>query len=390
MMLKKMCIIVNWNLYESKRYFTEKFTEALHRKGIKTLVIDVQEQSLGKDNVKKIHSFAPDLTCSFNSLEPLEGRTFLWDLMKIPHLSILVDPALYSVQLISSPYSIISCVDRQDCDALRSNNFQNTFFLPHAVEKELAASEKANRIYDVVFLGTCIDYKNMKKNWKQRYPEAINKALDKAVNCVLADNHTSLTEALVSTWEKNDLNTVNTDFLSLFHYIDYYSRGKDRVELIRGIKDAHVHVFGDLDPNGIHGWTTYLASMPNVTVHPPVTFEEGLSILKQSKITLNSMPFFKSGSHERIFTGLACGAVPITTDNLYVRENFNDFEDLILYKPKQVNLINAQVNNLLANEGKRQEIASNGRAKVMKFHTWDNRVDELNSVLPLILQKIQE
>jgi spore maturation protein CgeB len=389
-MLNKVCLIVNYNLYESKRHFTRKFAEAMDRKGMETLIIDANESSLSADKVASIKRFNPDFTCSFNTLLPISETKFLWDFLEIPHWAILIDPAIYSMNLTKSPYTILSCVDRSDLLGVQSYPFQNAFFWPHAVEEELdpGNDEKA---YEVVFLGSCYDYESLRASWRQRNPEAINRVLDDAIEIVFSDNSTSLAESLVKAWNASKLDPAGIDFTALFYYLDNYTRGKDRVELIRNIKDAHVHVFGDLSTDnavGVLGWPQYLASQHNVTVHASVPFDEGLQILRQSKLCLNSMPFFKNGSHERVFDGLAAGAVPVTTDNTFFREYFDEDKDLIYYQINNRGPVNDKINDLLGDESKRLDIAQRGRALVMENHTWDVRVDEMLEVMPAIFNRI--
>ncbi len=389
-MLNKVCLIVNYNLYESKRHFTRKFAEAMDRKGMETLIIDAYESSLSADKVASIKRFNPDFTCSFNSLLPISETKFLWDFLEIPHWAILIDPAIYSMNLTKSPYTILSCVDRSDLLGVQSYPFQNAFFWPHAVEKELDPGNE-ERTHEVVFLGSCYDYESLRASWRQRNPEAINRVLDDAIEIVFSDNSTSLAESLVKAWNASKLDPAGIDFTALFYYLDNYTRGKDRVELIRNIKDAHVHVFGDLSTDnavGVLGWPQYLASQHNVTVHASVPFEEGLQILRKSKLCLNSMPFFKNGSHERVFDGLAAGAVPVTTDNTFFREYFDEDQDLIYYQMNNRGAVNDKINDLLGDESKRLDIAQRGRALVMENHTWDVRVNEMLEVMPAIFNRI--
>jgi spore maturation protein CgeB len=391
-MLNKVCFIVNYNLYESKRHFTRKLAEAMNRKGIETHIIDAMENTLNANAMASLRRYGPDLTCSFNSLLPASDNQFLWDILQIPHLAILVDPAIYSIHLTRSPYSILSCVDRDDCDEVRNYQFDNVFFWPHAVEKELNADEGRERPYEVVFLGSCYDYESLRASWRQRNPELINKVLDDAIDLVFGDTKITLAHALVQAWNASKADPAGIDFTSLFYYLDNYTRGKDRVELIRSIKSARVHVFGDRSTDnavGILGWPQYLASQSNVVVHPSVPFGQALQILKQSKICLNSMPFFKNGSHERIFIGLACGSVPVTSESRYFREVFREGEELLFYSMRDRAPVDGVIQSLLKDEKRRAEIAHKGREKVMANHTWDVRVDQLLEALPPILSRIQ-
>jgi len=391
-MFKKICLFTNYNQYESKRHFTKKFVEALNRQNIETKVIDANEKVIDVESVKSLHEFAPDFTCSFNSMNPLRGGKFLWDFLKIPHLSFLVDPSFYATDLIESPYSIISCVDRSDCSAIRTSGFENVLFFPHAVERDLAPEKGVERDLDVVFLGSCYDYESLRMAWRARNPEALNKVLDDAIDIVFSTDRLSLAEALVEAWNISKCDPRGVDFPVLYSYLDNYTRGKDRVELIRSITNAKIHVFGELSPDnpvGILGWSQYLKAQSNVTVHPPMPYSEIFPILKRAKIVLNSMPFFRDGTHERIFNALACGGLPVTSESMYLREQFKDGQEMVFYQGSNRGAVNAKVDDFLSNEKKRQEAVMHGRDKVMKHHTWDARVEQLNKELPPVIKKIR-
>lgn len=391
-MIKRVGILVNYNLYESKRYFTQKLAEALNRKGIETKIVDVQEKALEADVGAELANFHPDFTCSFNSLDKVQNK-FLWDVLQIPHLSILLDPALYSVSLRNSPYSIISCVDRFDSASLRGPQFQNVLFWPHAVEPGIPDESKVSRIYDIVFLGTCYDYENLRLAWKQKLTPALSRVLDNAVEIVFSNKFVPLAQALVNALNTARISPQGVDLIGLFYYLDNYTRGKDRVELIRSIKDFPVHVFGQLlmeDPVCKRSWSHYLGSQANVVLHPPVPFEQSFHILKQSRICLNSMPFFKNGSHERVFYSLAYGALPLTSETLFLNENFKDGEEIVFYQYGQWDKVNDRIHHFLSQENERRKAADKGRLKVLRDHTWDNRVDQLLQELPAILERINK
>lgn len=388
-MPNRIVLIVNYNFYDSKRHFTEKLSEAFSRKKIETLIIDTQ--TIEASTALEIQRFRPDLTCSFNSLDPLPDGKFMWDFLKIPHLSILVDPAIYSVNLTNSPLSILSTVDRSDCDAIKSYKFENIFFWPHAVEKEIEEGH-GDRPYDIVFLGSCYDYENLRNYWRSKNNPQYNRALDNAIDLVLSDKQVSLAEAIVTAWNTAQLPTHNTEFTSLFYFLDNYTRGKDRVELIRGIRNAKVHVFGDSmtgHPSFKNGWSHYLGKQSNVTIHPGVSYSEGLQILRKSKICLNSIPCFRFGSHERVLNGLGSGALPITSTSTFWDDNFEVGKDLLVYQSGKWEEVNDQVMDLLSNEHKRKTMVQNGRRKVMQDHTWDRRVEQLLEALQPILEKMK-
>lgn len=379
-------ILTNYNLYESKRHFSQKLAEALERKGVEVTLIDFTTLDQQQEEFRR--ASRPDeteFTCSFNSMLPSDEGKLISDYTGVPHISFFVDPAMNYRNVFKSENSIITCVDHFDCEYVRSQNFDRVFFWAHAVERELAPHPKQEKFYEVVFLGSCYDHENLRDFWRQRMSKAEIQAIETAIEIVLSDNQTPLYAGVKASLMHHGLNLPEGDEFEkrISHYayfVDNYMRGKDRTELIRSIKNAHVHVFGDVcwrNEKPILGWEHSLRGMDNVTVHPAVTFQQCLEILKQSKICLNSMPFFKNGTHERIFTGLACGALPITSDNLWIRKNFEHEEDILIYKPKQWHEVNSWVDEYLSNPPKRSKMVERGRQKVMKEHTWDVRVDQL-------------
>ena len=296
-----IALLANYNLYESKRYFCEKLAEAFNRLGIETSIIDFQ--TLNIQRMEFIRACKPRetiCTCSFNSIIPTDDGKYIADQTGVPHVAFLVDPAFYYKQVFNSANTIITCVDHFDCEYVRSKNFKKVFFWGHAVERELAPASDQEKPYDVVFLGSCYDHENLREFWRKELSKEEIQIIESAVELVLGDNATPLHQAVQMTMKQSSLSWKDEEefekqFDLYANYVDNYMRGKDRTELIRGIKNAQVHVFGDLCwrvQKPILDWRHSLKGMKNVTIHPPVPFKESLEILKRSKICLNSMPFF--------------------------------------------------------------------------------------------------
>jgi spore maturation protein CgeB len=388
--LKEVWIIIHYNLYESKRYFSHRLAEALERYGITTKIIDL-DSDRPDEWLKRVDARQkPDLVCSFNRTFPDEKGQFFWDRYQVPGLSFLVDPVIYDLNLLASPYSLISCVDQKDCELVQSRAFDRVFFWPHAVERELAPLPEDPRPYDVVFLGSSYDPEGLRQAWKRRYSAPMQALIDEATERTLAEIETPFWKAVQRAMERFSIELSFEEFIKICGEVDYYVRGIDRLELIRSIKAAEVHVFGGTcwrEDTPILGWAHYLGKLPNVTLHPAVSFPESLQILKQSKICLNSMPFFKKGTHERLFTGLACGSLVLTMDNLWVQDNFAAGQELLTYQSTQWPLVNELVNHFLHHTKEREDIVARGRQKVMKEHTWDRRVEQLVASLAPMLEK---
>jgi len=178
------------------------------------------------------------------------------------------------------------------------------------------------------------------------------------------------------------------DFVEVLDQIEMYIRGKDRFELINAIKDAKVDLFGSAD--GQASWMKCLGNKRNIVFHDPVPFEQALAIIKHSKIILNSCPWIKNGGHERIFAGMALGALVITNENFYMREQFKDGESIVFYQHKKWDKVNRRVNEYLESDGKREKVVEEGRKIVQEKHTWNQRAEQLCKDLPPLLEGIRQ
>lgn len=350
----KIDFLIGDNPYGSTVHFAKGFSQALER-------LDVQTRLFWIDDEQFFHALytiledPPNITCSFSDITA--GGHSLGELWSIPHLSILLDPAIYFLHQLKGNASLVSCVDEGDCRFLKSLGFPKSFFLPHGVNKELMTPVDNPRPYDVVFFGSCIDYEAVRASWKEKYPLAICSSLDEASERVLSPEGTSILQALT------DLGVQEVDLPLLHHELDLYTRGKDRVSLIRSF--PNVHVWGD------RGWEKYLSKD---TLHPSIAFEATLEVMKQAKVVLNSSPRFKEGFHERIFYALLCGSLAVTGRTPFIEKHFAIGEELAVYNYGTYEALDLRC---------AAEIASKGQEKVLKDHTWDNRA----AALTLSLEK---
>src|SRR5437868_1772546 len=81
--------------------------------------------------------------------------------------------------------------------------FHKSFFLPHAVESDFPFDPEVDRIYDVTFLASYIDYETIRKNWQEKYPKNISDAMDEAAAVAFSENPISFIEALIQAIQKN-------------------------------------------------------------------------------------------------------------------------------------------------------------------------------------------
>ena len=103
---------------------------------------------------------------------------------------------------------------------------------------------------------------------------------------------------------------------------------------------------------------------------------------------MNSSPFFKNGSHERLFVPPLLNALVVSNDTLYTRKEFIDGKDILLVPPKGWEHLNQRLQDLLNNEDERRSLVLNAKNKVLSKHTWDERAKTIKHVVPAMIEKI--
>jgi len=367
--------------YGVLHHFSEKISEAFSREKITSCLFQAQEME------KKLIEYHPDLTVSFNGAPQDAEGNFLCDVLQKPHLSILVDAPYHYYDLLKSPYMAIACVDQFFCQLLNSLQFSSTLFLPHAVEPEIFVEKPLEKTIDILMLATFIDYKKRMKEWKNHFPSFVVKSMQNAVEMTFSDAQTSYIEAFHTEInekikQSRNHNLREIPFFTVFREIELCIKGKGRIDLLQALEDHHVHLFCSLEDAAY--WKKALKKKTHFTFHPPIPYAASYEVMRSSKIVLNSSPHIKKGGQERIFAGLACDACVVTAENAYLLENFINHEELVLYKPLELDSLSQDIHKLLQDNERRQSISQKGKQKVLNHHTWDHRVKTVLENFPVL------
>lgn len=391
MSLKKICLFPPLSpQYGVVDVFTAQLAAALEKLGIEAPIVHIDKEN-PKEFLMQLVINPPDCTLSFNGLLPDQSGNFLCDLIRIPHVAYLIDAPTHFFTLTKSPLNIITCVDKSFAQAFTDANFPHVIFLPHAANTDIQVSPQQKRPYDVLILNSFIDYQAIRQGWEKRYSSEFCHVLDEAVELTLKDPQKTSLQAFIGTFDKHlrqgeALNPTQIDYELILDELDAYIGGKSRTELFRAIKGGKVDVFG----SNAEGWREALKSNPDIQVHEPVNFEQAIELMKKAKIIVHCKPEMKQGLHERILNGLACGALVLAPESPFISSIFQHGKEILLYPHSDAQQVNSLISHYLKHEDERHQIATQGQAKVLAQHTWDQRAATLIQELPPILERIKE
>lgn len=163
----------------------------------------------------------------------------------------------------------------------------------------------------------------------------------------------------------------NMIFLDM--YIRFYFRG----EAVRILAEAGfpVHVFGN-------GWEDLeCGKKENIIIGGSLDSLGCLEKIADGKISLNVMPWFKAGSHDRIFNSMLNGAVCLTDSSEYLDGYLKHGENAFVYDLEHLEALPALVGDVLKNQERMQAVADAGFQMAGKYHTWKLRAMEIHKLL---------
>lgn len=381
-------IILIKHAVETLGYFSEQLASALWQRGYDCYFIDYDRlyESLNGLSGFAVRGQSALITFNFIGLGDEEifrdeaGR-FVWDVYEMEYLNILVDhPFYYHARLVYPlPRMKLFCVDREHVSYVeRFYPQQSVSFLPLAGNGRLTFGAKEavipyeQRAYDVVFTANYVPLAPLAQKIAAQAPE-YRIFYQGILDDLLSDPLQSM-DQVFERHIKEELGYVSDGELcgamAGMAVIDLYVRTYFRGEAVRTLAECglKVDVFGA-------GWEELSCKKPqNIVRHGgQVTSECCVEAVQNARLSLNLMPWFKDGAHDRIFTAMLQQTVALTDDSRYLREQFADGRELKYFSLKETAALPEIASALLRDTQVLEEMAVRGRKKALASHTWQQR-----------------
>ena len=327
----------------------------------------------------------PDCTLSFNGVPYNDQNEQICQDLKLPNISVLIDAPFYFLHLLKTFYAIFTCYDRSDALYYRDLGYR-LVFLPHAVEPGAAPDWAAERKYEVVMLASVIDPDEIRSEWYRLYPLEVAKSMDEAAEAALTTPGLNTHQAFLTAMRRrgHEVERDAKKMMEILKLIEQFYRGKDRIELVKSIRNVRVDIFGK---GKRKGWSD-LIHQENVVFHEAVDFGEAFKVMQQSKIVLNSSPMIKDGAHERVLYGLLSGSFVLSSYSKYLSEEFPKGCGIRFYQPGSYGTVESVVGEILSDELLRVSEAMKGYGRVIESHTWKSRAKVVHEVIGPIVDEI--
>lgn len=401
----KQTIIFFKGVYDTLDLFTDSLKDAFEKMGFSHFIYDATKEEESKKELLGLLQQRENQTfavVTFNNLgynldmrkvsgakseESFENsylgedRVNMWEYYDVPYINILMDhPFHYEKPLRNAPStSIVLCVDRNHVKYIRRfyKNITQVDFLPHAgVELGKKHKKISERGIDVLYAGALpiytvakmipdlssireVDGQKMAGEVLQELVAHPEKTTEQAV-----EEYLQAKSVVLSPKELHDL-------VIKLRFIDSYATSFFREQAVRILVESGVRV----TTYGV-GWNQCdWSDNPYLDYGGKVLAPQILPLMNNAKIVLNTMTWFKAGSHDRVFNGMLAGAAVVTDDSTYMRREFTDGKELVMFSLKDLGTLPERVFDLFGHEGRMQEMADCGYEAAKNSHSWENRAE---------------
>ena len=377
---------------ETQGYFSIQLAEAFQKMGHQTFIFDLSRPWNSSQRFFRFYEKGNTVLVNFNfhgmSGEEIfldENDRMMWDALKIPVYNIVVDHPMYYhhfLEKVPKDYHHIS-IDRNHEKYMERffPEIERGPFLPLAGTKlypDKSYTPAEYRRYDVTMVGNYTPPSQFEK-YITRIDDEYTEFYYGMIDDLLAHPMKTVEEVAEEHIRREIPEVTHEELkmlMSKLTFIDLYVRFTTRGEAVRALADAgiKVNVFGG-------GWDQLECKKPeNLIVGNSLDSVGCLKKLCQSKISLNVMPWFRDGAHDRIFNSMLNGALCLTDSSVYLDEILKDRENCRMYSTADIEALPDMVYGLLANPSGLQQIIDKGYNLAESAHTWEHRATLLNEM----------
>lgn len=383
-----MRFVLFYESTESFNYFTDEIAGELARRGHETFILDLINMTRPSHSMQELMTFCErkvDAIVCFNRAG-IHNDTFinLWDTMDACTLHILMDhPLRLHPTMEKHPRKYIQfCPDEEHVTYVKKYfpNVEHIEFLAHAgTLDDKPPIPYADKKYNIVFSATYYTPESMLPDLEALFPKdsSMYDIFMQIEKDLIANTEKSLIQSVLDILNVNNMplsdNAVKTIMRNMTP-IDWMVRMHYRGKAVEALVDAglDVHVLG-------RGWKNHpSAGADNLHIlSDRVNLADTFDYMRDARINLNVMPWFKKGTHDRIFNTMLRHSVCLTDSSTWIDSHYEDTKDIVLYDLKQLDRLPEIADYWLNHPNEAQTLIEKAYEKTVANYTWINCVDSL-------------
>lgn len=377
---------------ESFNFFTDRLTEELRERGHEVFICDLDDTSSQTEHsyarLNRFLSKKIDVVICFDGIGTREEQFIRqWDRHQAVVLDILMDPPFrFHPTLEKHPKAyMLFCCDQEHVAYVKkyfSKEVPDVTFMPHFGTLNLMDGPiipYKERKYDILFSASYYHPQSQMEKIKDLFPARPDmwRFYQLMFENLVKDSTLTIEKAVLGTLHQLELSVSDEMLKMLLNrsvYVDWAIRMYHRGRVVTALAEAGLDLWL-LGP----GWEDHpSAGHPNVhRLDTQVPYRETLRYMADARINLNVMPWFKAGTHDRIFNTLLRHSLPLTDPSSWLTEHFTDGEDIVFYDLDHLEQLPSRARKLLEDPDMAEAIIQKGSAKVSRELTWSDCVDQI-------------
>lgn len=388
---------------ETLGYFSRQIAMYLYAAGSEVFIWDMTRPTESREAFDKLPGKASCTLITFNFIG-LNGegqfRTdtgTIWEENDIPVISIMVDsPIYYYRQLTLGIRNLsVACIDRNHVRYVRRWHpyIENVYFWPLCGNEPVSSYWLRPGLYtqdapllpifrespmdiplskrpvDIVFAANLVTRESIEDGIAGADKDTRAFVSDICDELILNPDlpiEDTLYRRLKDRFPDEDEEAYPEAMYSLA-YVDLYVRSHFRSETVKALADAGypVYCIGQ-------DWDKLDTVHPENIIHTDVmmTSHDCIRAMSQARISLNVMPHFKQGAHDRVFTSMLAGCVSVTDSSGYLDEVINPWRDYAPYRLGDPDSVIQAVERVFRDPELAQNIAAKGRERAEGTFKW--------------------
>jgi len=376
-------IILAKNAVETLEFFSVQMAQTFLEAGIKVWFWDLKMPQKSREEFQSFYQKGETIFLTFNFIGLSEENEFewaghksVWETFEIPCYCIMVDSPVYYYKQLSSVHKQLTllCIDKQHIKFVEEYypGYGTVHFLPLGgtrLPQEYVPYK--DRKYDVVFAGNYVALPNLMKHLKgvdeenkEFYFEIIQKLKE--------EPNLPLESVMISYLKKEIPKITRHETLACLYgmvFVDLYIRSYFRREIVCSLAEAGIRIV----VLGKDWELSECRNMDNLIMTGQVDSKTCLEYMGSARISLNIMPWFKEGAHDRIFNSMLQGCVSVSDTSSYITERLIDGQDYVSFSLARREELPQKIKKLLSEPDYAEKIALQGCKKAQKEHTWKER-----------------
>jgi hypothetical protein len=375
--------------YGSQRLHVDQLAAALVAQGHDVRVVDLLEAAW-REALTETFSDLPDCYFGFNGIgsDLKNGDTSLYDQFGVVYASLYLDHPLYHVGRITTKIRrhAVLLLDRSHLQFLRAwpkmQGVSYLGFLPPGANEtsdSVDTSDAAFALRDIAVLFTGSYRGAPEPVWTSWAESPAKEIVAEVADRMEADGRISVLDALKATLAERDVDLdgeLLDQLIPLLRFVQAFIEARHRDKLMHGLgrAGAPLHLYGA-------GWEPLAAAYPAFTYGGVGSFEETLSLLRRSRIVLNTNNGFVAGGHERVFTAMCGGAAVFSDFSRYYAEAFKEGREIATFEWSAMSDAPAKLFALIDDPVGTGAIARAGHKRAMGEHRWADRAAKLVKIV---------